>query len=166
MIRAKVGIGVATLGMALSVVPALSASASMARSASMQKSDSGLCKAYKADQQAEVKSENGAAMEKAIESGNFAEVKKDLLASFGSASKIQGEMNQYLSGAPSKVRSAAGVVLKFDGTLKGIIANASTITQFESGAQAAEKAPKVVAALSTLEAYSNKVCGTPKTPTT
>jgi hypothetical protein len=159
--RAKVGIGVATIGMALSLVPALSASASIARSASIQKS--GLCKAYTADQKAELKTSTGSALEKAIEAGNFTAVKKALLSSFAGQSKAESEMNAFLSGASSKVRAAAGVILKFDGTLKGIIEKSTSMTQFESGISTAESNPKVTAALKTLDGYTNGLCGAPPT---
>lgn len=164
--KAKIAVGVATIGMAMAVIPALSGSASAAvsRTASVRVvATSALCKAYKSEQQAAVKTESGSAIEKAIESGNYATVKKDLLASFGGEQKEEQVMIGFLSGAPSNVKAAAQVSVKFANSLKTIISNSNSMAQFEAGITTAEKNKKLQAAEVTLSNYTNKMCGAPTT---
>jgi len=164
--KAKIAVGVATIGMAMAVIPALSgsASAAVARTSTVRSIEtSALCKAYKSEEQAAVKTESGSAIEKAIESGNYATVKKDLLASFGGEQKEEQVMLGFLNGAPSKVKAAAQESIKFDNSLKSIISNSNSMAQFEAGITTAEKNKKLQAAEVTLSDFTNKECGAPPT---
>ncbi|MGP0032208.1 MAG: hypothetical protein ACLPVF_17105 [Acidimicrobiales bacterium] len=157
----KIGIGIATIGMALALVPAVSASASVRGVTSVRSVEalqtSSLCKAYKSDAKAEEGTE-GTALVKAMESGNWAAAQKAMLAAFGNETTAEKEMVAALSSAPSKVKSAASVILKFDGTLKGIIEKSTSITSFSTAVESAETSPKIKSALSTLDAYARKLC--------
>ncbi len=65
------------------------------------------------------------------------------------------------------MKSAAGVALKFDSTLKNIISSSTSMTQYESKVTTASKNPKLLAAEKTLDTYTQKVCpGLITTPTT
>jgi hypothetical protein len=139
----------------LAVLPAATASATVAKSS--------LCTAYKSEENSQSKASN--ALAKDIESGNWASIKKALLSSFNGEAGAEKQFAAYLSGASAKVKAAAAVILKLDGSFKTIIQNSNSLTSFESGITAAESSPKVKAALSTLDSYTTKLCGS-TTPTT
>jgi hypothetical protein len=161
--KARIGIGIAAIGLAASMVPAVSASASVSRTAGIHAiqlvQKSSLCKSDEKLSAAAAKTEGGSALEKDIESGNFGAVKKLMLATFTSESSLEKAYNAYLSGAPKNVQSAASESLKFDGTIKSDIEKSNSMTQFESYIESAEKNPKLVAAEKVLSAYSEKKCG-------
>jgi hypothetical protein len=151
--RAKLGVGVIATGLALvlavAVLPAATASASIERSS--------ICKAYKAE---ETKSINaGAALGKDIESGNYAAIKKALLATFNGEANSEKQFLAVLNGASAKVKAAAAVSLKLVNQFKSIIEKSTTVAQFEAGITAAESSPKIKAALTVLDAYTTKLCG-------
>lgn len=153
--RAKLCGALLAVVMAMAVLPVATASATLAKSS--------ICKAYKTEVAKQLKSST--ALAKDVESGNWAVIKKDLLATFNGEAGAEKEFANYLSGASSKVKSAAAVVLKLDGSFKTIIQKSSSLTAFESGITAAEETPKVTAALKVLDSYTTKLCGT-TTPTT
>jgi hypothetical protein len=153
--RAKLCGALLAVVVATAVLPVATASATLAKSS--------VCKAYKTEEAKQLKSSS--ALVKDVESGNWAVIKKDLLATFNGEAGAEKEFADYLSGASSKVKSAAAVVLKLDGSFKTIIQNSSSLTAFESGITAAEGTPKVTAALKVLDAYTTKLCGA-TTPTT
>jgi hypothetical protein len=155
--RAKIGIGVATIGMALSVIPALSASASVKASATLR--SNALCGDYKSQLKSEDSSTtSGSALEKAYTSGKWSEIQKALLSSYSSETGAVNKLESVLSGAPSSVKSAAGQVLKFENSLKTVIQQSTSLTQFSQKSLSAEQNPKVQAALKTLDAYGAKEC--------
>ena len=168
--KAKIGLGVATIGMAFSLVPAVAASASVRTVRPVQ--TSALCKVYKADLAQSTKS-TGAAITKAIESGNWPAAQKALLSAFASAGGAEKALVAALASAPGNVKSAAAVALKFDGQLKSIIQSSTSMTQYESKVTSASQNPKLTAAEKTLDSYTAKQCPglvptttTPTVPTT
>lgn len=152
---AKLGAGVMAVGMALAVVPAATASASVEKSS--------ICKAYKAEESKQTAASTKLATE--MESGNWSAVKKALLASFNSEANAEKSFDGYLNGASSKVKAAASVVIKLDNTFKSVIQKSSSLTQFEAGITSAESTPKVKSALAVLDAYSTSLGCTPATTT-
>ena len=158
--KAKLGIGIAAIGMAVSMVPAVSASASVNRAASVHVVvKSSLCKADSSLAAAAAKTDGGSKLEKDIETGNFAAVKKLMLATFTSESSLEKAFEAYLSGAPKNVQSAASESFKFDGTIKSDIEKSNSMAQFESLIESAEKNPKLLSAEKVLNAYQQKKCG-------
>jgi hypothetical protein len=155
---AKLGAGVMAIGMALAVVPAATASASIEKSS--------ICKAYNAEVAKQTKASTNLAKE--MESGNWNTIKKTLLATFNSEANAEKSFDAYLNGASSKVKAAATVALKLDSSFKSVIQKSTSLTQFEAGITAAESTPKVKAALAVLTAYSNKLgcISASTTPTT
>jgi hypothetical protein len=141
--------------MALAAVPAATASASIEKSS--------ICKVYTAEQNKQAKSETGLA--KIYASGNWAKIQKALLSTFNSEANAEKSFTVYLSGASSKVKSAAAVILKLDNSFKSVIEKSTSLTQFESGITAAEATPKVKSALAVLDAYTTKLGCTPATTT-
>jgi hypothetical protein len=156
--RASLFVALLAAVVGLAILPAATASATVAKSA--------LCKSYTAEENKQLKA--SAALGKEMESGNWASIKTALLSTFKGEAGAEKEFAAYLNGASSKVKSAAAVVLKLDGTFKTIIQNSSSLTQFTTGIDAAESAPKVKAALNVLSTYTTKLCGstTPTTPAT
>ena len=166
--RAKIALGVAAVGMTMALVPAVSASAGVASVTSVRSlQENSICKAYQANTKAEEKQDTPA-YTKALETGNWSAIQKLLLSSFKTESSASKALTSALGSAPGNVKSAASVIFKFDGTLKGIVQKSTSMTQFTSGITAAESAPKVKSALATLDAYSQKLCPgiIPTTPTT
>jgi len=98
----------------------------------------------KAEQKVELKSTG--AITKAIESENWTAAKKALLASFGKASQAEQLAVSALSGAPSNVKAAGAVMIRFAGSEKTIIQKSNSATQFETSVEAATQSPKVASA--------------------
>jgi hypothetical protein len=153
--RAKIGIGIATIGVAVALMPAVGASASVKPVNIIE--TSAFCKAYKSELQQSEKASGGKIL-KAMESGNWSEAQKALLSVYNSAGGELKTVEGFLRSAPGNVKSAASVELKFDGTLKSIIQKSTSLTQFESNVQTAETSPKVAAATKTLDTYTQKQC--------
>ena len=153
--RAKLCGALLAVVVATAVLPVATASATLARSS--------VCKAYETEKAKEAKSST--ALDKDVESGNWALIKKDLLAAFKGEADTEREFAGYLGSASSKVKSAAAVVLKLDSSFKSIAQSSSSLSAYEAGITAAESTPTVRAALKVLDAYTAKQCGTatPKT---
>ncbi len=147
--RAKLCAALLVVVVTMAILPAATASASLAKSS--------VCKAYKSEVSKESKATN--ALTKDLESGNWASIKTALLATFKGEAGAEKQFAAYLNGASAKVKAAAAVVLKLDGTFKSVIQNSTSLTQYESGITAAESTPKVKAALAVLDAYTTKLCG-------
>jgi hypothetical protein len=152
--RAKLCAGLLAALVTMAVLPAATASATLAKSS--------VCKAYKSEVSKQSKATN--ALTKDIESGNWASIKTALLGTFKGEAGAEKQFAGYLNGASAKVKAASAVVLKLDGSFKTIIANSTSLAQYASGIDAAESTPKVKAALAVLDAYTAKLCGT-TTPT-
>jgi uncharacterized protein YyaL (SSP411 family) len=151
--RVGIVISIAGMGAGLALSPVLPAGASKG----------GLCALNKQAEAVSTKAETN--MTKAIESGNWATVKKDLLAAISQESGAEKTAIAALSSAPGKVQSAGAVMIRFAGNQKSIIQNANSLTKFESSEQAAEESPKIANAEKVLSAYYVSKCG-PITPTT
>jgi hypothetical protein len=162
--RARLGFGIVAVGVVLALVPVVSASAGQYKSKSHHHSG-GLCSAAKNELSASSKTTN--ALTQAMESGNWSEIQKDLLASFNSEGSEEQAMINYLSSAPGNVKSAAQTVLKFVASLKKIIQNSTSMTQFDTSMESAEQNPKLESAEKVLDAYSATKCPglTPSTST-
>jgi hypothetical protein len=134
----------------VAVLPAATGSATVARSS--------ICQAYKSAEAQQAKANT--ALSKDATSGNWTLIQKDLLASLKKEAGAEKAFAAYLNGASAKVKSAAAVVLKLDGSFKTMAQHSTSLTQFETGITTAESTPKVTAALKVLGAYSTKRCGT------
>jgi hypothetical protein len=149
--RVTIGLGLATVGLACSLVPAVAASASV------EKSSNPLCNPTKAVTAKENK--DAAAVQKAMTAGNWPAAQKALLASVAfSLSQEKSALND-LKSAPSNVQKAAATVFKFYTTTEqSAIKNSKSVSDYESKSTAAV-GPKEKAAESLINAYSNKLCG-------
>jgi hypothetical protein len=150
--RARLGIGMLAVGVALALLPATTASASIEKSA--------LCKAYTAEVNQSTKGASGLAKE--MESGNWPAIQKALLATFGKEASEEKAFAVYLNGASAKVKAAAVVTEKLIGQFKTVIQKSTNLTQFETGITSAEASPKFTAAEKVLDNYTKSLgCGTP-----
>jgi hypothetical protein len=148
-----VGISILLMGATMAFVPTLPAGASKP----------GLCTINKSAQKVELKST--VAITKAIQSGNWAAAKSALLASYSQVSQAEQLAISAISGAPSNVKAAGAVMIRFAGSEKSIIQKSTSATQFATSVEAAAQSPKVASAEKTLGAYFTSKCGA-ITPTT
>jgi hypothetical protein len=172
--RAKVGIGVATIGMAMALIPAISpASASVSSAASVSSvtgvsslSSNALCRDYK-NQQSALANTQGSALGRAYASGSWPAIQKALLSTFGSEAGAISKLESVLSGAPSNVKAAVGTFLQFENSLKGVIQRSTSLTNFGTQIAAVSTSPKLASAEKVLAAYGAKLCPglVPKTTT-
>lgn len=164
MKKAGVGLGVAIIAVALSLGPAVAASGSVKASTTLRAN--ALCTAYKADIKAGSKPLSPS-VTKAINSQNWAVAQKALLSLFNAESGVLKSVVSALDGAPSNVKSAAGVIVTFEGTLKNLISNSRSKAKYQSAVTAASNSPKLASAEKVLDAYTQKECpGVITTPTT
>ncbi len=151
--RARLGIGMLAVGVALALLPAATASAT---SATVGKS--ALCKAYTTEINQQTKGESG--LVKEMESGNWPAVQKALLSTFGKEASEEKAFAAYLNGASAKVKAAAVVAEKLIGQFKTIIQRSTSLAQFETGITSAESNPKFTAAEKVLDSYTKSLgCG-------
>jgi hypothetical protein len=150
--KAKLGISLLAIGMGLTAVPAVTASAAVETSA--------ICKAYNADVKLQSKATAGLAKEMA--SGKWSSIQKALLTEFSRDASAEKEFSTFLSGAPAKVKAAANVVFGQEGKLKSIVQHSSNVQQFGTAIEKAEQLPKEAAAAEVLDNYAKTLkCGTP-----
>jgi hypothetical protein len=162
--KVGVGLGVTIIAMALSLGPAVAASGNVKASTTLRAN--ALCTAYKADIKAGSKPLSPS-VTKAINSQNWAVAQKALLSVFNGESGLLKSVVSALQGAPSNVKSAAGVVVTFEGTLKNLISNSKSKAKYQSAVTAASNSPKLASAEKVLDAYTQKACpGVITTPTT
>jgi hypothetical protein len=175
--RVKAGIGVAAIGMAMALIPAISpASASVssvtavsglsAVSSVASLSSNALCRDYKNQQSASANTQ-GSALAKAYESGNWPAIQKSLLSTYNSEAGAISKLESVLSGAPSNVKAAVGTFLQFANSLKGVIQRSTSLTNFATNVEAVSTNPKLASAEKVLAAYGAKLCPglVPKTTT-
>ncbi len=146
--RARLGMGMLAVGLALALLPAATASATVEKSS--------LCKAYQAEVAKQTKASGTVAKE--MESGKWSSIKSALLSTFNSEANSDKQFDSLLSGASARVKAAAAVALQLDSTYKKVIQKSTSLPQFETGITAAESTPKVKAALKVLDNYSKSIC--------
>jgi hypothetical protein len=148
--KARIGMGMLALGMALTLVPTVTASAAVEKSA--------VCQAYAKDVNSQTK--GSANLAKEMESGNWSAVQKALLKTFSNEQSAEKDFQGFLSGAPAKVKAAANVALGLVAQFKSIIQSSTSLEQFSTKITSATETPKVSAALTVLDNYSKKLhCG-------
>jgi hypothetical protein len=142
--KAKLGIVLLAIGMGLTLVPAVTASAAVETSA--------ICKAYNADVKLQSKATAGLAKEMA--SGKWSSIQKALLTEFNRNASAEKELSTFLSGAPAKVKAAANVLLGQENKFKSIVQHSTNVQQFGTAIEKAEVAPKEATAAAVLDKYA------------
>jgi hypothetical protein len=171
--KAKLGIGIAAVGMASLLIPAASAGASVHATARVAASTTGsnpnstLCKLEKA-QIAQESSKQETALETALEANNWKVAQKDLISTYTSGLKSEQKLISSLSKAPSKVQSAIKVALKAIPAEEKAVKNSKSVAQFEKAEEKAVTGTAFTNAGKTVEAYITGQCGSlsPATPAT
>jgi hypothetical protein len=165
--RAWSGICIGIMGVALTLVPMSAASASNHKPKHTTGSapNSTLCKDVKSEQTGS--SSVGVAIERAIESGNFATAKQAMLSAYNTDLNSVNKALGVIKTAPANVQAAFKDLLKFVQQIKTDIQNASSeqglLTSFES----LGKNPKLASDGATISNWFISKCGgTPVTTTT
>jgi hypothetical protein len=166
--RAKAGIGVAAIGMAMALIPAISPVSASASSVSgvSSLSTSALCRDYK-NQQSALANTQSSALARAYASGNWPAIQKALLSTYSSATVTNSKLESVLSGAPSNVKAAVGTFVQFENSIKAVIQRSTSLTNFGTQMAAVSTNPKLASAGKVLAAYAAKLCPglVPKTTT-
>jgi hypothetical protein len=150
--KAKLGMILLAIGMGLTLVPTVTASAAVETSA--------ICKAYSTD--VKLQSKASTALAKQLASGKWSSIQKALLTEFSHQTNAEKDFSKFLGGAPAKVKAAANFVLGLDNKLKSIVQHSTNVQQFGSAIEKAEQLPNVAAALLVLDNYAKTLkCGTP-----
>ncbi len=163
--RAKAGIGVATIGMAMALIPAISpASASVSSvsgvsgvSSLSSLSSSALCRDYK-NQQSALANTQSSALARAYASGNWPAIQKALLSTYSSETGTVSKLESVLSGAPSNVKAAVGTFLQFENTHQRRDPAVDQPDEFRHTGRAVSTNPKLASAGKVLTAYGAKLC--------
>jgi hypothetical protein len=152
--RAKLEFGTLAVGIAFTMTTAL-ALLLPATTASATVEKSSLCKAYTAE--VKQQSKGSAALEREMASGKWSSVQKALLGTFDSEASAEKQFANKIGGS-AKVKAAVAVALQLDNTFRSIIQHSTSLSQFQSGIQAAESTPKVTAAEKVLSTYAKGLC--------
>jgi hypothetical protein len=148
--KARIGMGMLALGLALTLVPTVTASAAVEKSA--------VCQAYAKDVNTQTK--GSTALAKQLESGNWATAQKALLKALNNEQGAEKDFQGFLSGAPAKVKAASNVALGLVSQFRSIVQSSTSLEQFGSRITSATESPKVSAALAVLTNYAKKLhCG-------
>jgi hypothetical protein len=187
--RVLQGISVVVVGLALAIAPLTAAGASSkghkhntnhsskkkntkkkktttTTSANSKGSNPGstLCKDLKAEEN-QSNSLSGT-IASALESGNFATAKQEMINSINQGLKEASPALSALQGAPSSVQNAMKTLISFDGQFKSIVENSTSLTNMESSLETVATNSKIAAAGTTVSAYVTAQCGSLVTTTT
>jgi hypothetical protein len=151
--RAKLELGTLVVGVALAMTTALALLPATPASATVEKSS--LCKAYTAE--VKQQSKGSAALEREMASGKWSSMQKALLGTFNKEANAEKQFAGRIDGS-AKVKAAVAVALQLDDSFRSIIQHSTSLSQFQSGIQAAESTPKVTAAEKVLATYAKGLC--------
>jgi hypothetical protein len=158
--RVKTGIGIVAATVALALLPAVTASASVDTSSTGSNPNSALCKAYRNSVKTDSRSNTAAAKaSKAVQAGNWKAAQKDFLTAYGYEAKDVQNLLSALPNAPSKVKSAMKVLTTYVSAYKSALQNSTSIKQFSKAARALSNNNKTTAAANTLAKYYTAQCG-------
>jgi hypothetical protein len=123
-----------------------------------------LCKDLKAEENQS--NSLGGTIASALESGNFATAKQEMINAINQGLKEASPALSVLQGAPSSVQNAMKTLISFDGQFKSIIENSTSLTNMESSFETLATNPNIAAAGTTVSAYVTAQCGSLVTTTT
>jgi hypothetical protein len=176
--QAKLGVGLATLGLAMVLATAAPASAVQFKAAKHHKTThksshkttttvaskgsdptGAYCTLGKQLKAQVLKGSNSEVQD--IESGNWPALKKIVVAQFNTENKLLPEIERAFSGLPANVKAAEQVELKALPGEEKAIENMTSVAQFTSSTQVLEGTPQDQAAEKVDAAYEEATCGTP-----
>jgi hypothetical protein len=175
--RALQGMGMSLIATALALAPLSAASASSHKSKHHNKSlsttttvpkkgsnpGSTLCKDLRSEQSQSAKL--GSTIATALESGNYATAKQEMVSSINAGLKVAAPALGALSSAPRNVQSAMRGLIKFDDQFKSAIESSASLTTLESALSALGQNPTLRTDSTTVTSYITAQCGS-ITPTT
>src|SRR5580692_5389535 len=153
--RLMQGLGVGTIGLALTLGPTVLAQSAVDRTASLQGSGH-LCRDLRGAQNSSASVGNSIAS--ALEKGQFAQAKQQILKSIDLGLKTAAPALADLRSAPKNVQNALKDLIKFDTHLKSVIKKATSITKMDASIQALAT-PKLTAEAATVANYLKAKCG-------
>jgi hypothetical protein len=174
--RAGRGLCIGAVGLALTFVPMSAASAHSNHKPTHHKSGhskgrgsnpgSAMCQDIKTEESGN--SQLGIDVEKAMESGNFAQAKQALLNAYDGD---LGNVNKALSvikgaGAPANVQAAFKNLLSFVQQIKSAIGNATSLQGLVDNFEGLSKNTQLASDGSTIANWAASVCGSSVVPTT
>jgi hypothetical protein len=159
--RFKTGIGIVAASVALALLPAVTASASVDKSSTGSNPSSPVCQAYRSSVQSNPKSAAAASRAaQAIQKGNWNAAKKAYQQTYAIEAADVQKLVTALKNAPSKVKTAAGVLITYVNQYKTILEKSTSIKQFTKSATSLSKGAKTTGAANTLDQYYTSQCGT------
>jgi hypothetical protein len=171
--RAKLVLGVATLGAAMLLATSAPASAGQFKAAKHHKTtkhsskgsnpDSSYCQLYKSE--SSTTSKTAVALEKDIEANNWPAAKKIIISEFSQEGKLVHEFTGALASAPANVRAAGADALKAIPAEEKAVETSTSVAQYESALEKLFDTPQFEAEGKIFEQYESTTCGT-TTPTT
>jgi hypothetical protein len=151
---------IVTMSVAAALVPALSASATVAPSSRGSHPNSALCQAYRTTLGSSPNEKAAAAAAiKAIGSGNWKAAQKAYLVTFGNEAANDQVLLSALSGAPAQVRAAARTFVASVDALRSTAQHSTSVAQFSKATGVLFKNKKTLAAATTLSKYTVAQCG-------
>jgi hypothetical protein len=153
--RLMQGLGVGAIGLALTLGPAVAAQSAVDRATALQGSGH-LCRDLRGAQNSSASVGNSIAS--ALEKGQFAQAKQQILKSIDLGLKTAAPALADLRSAPKNVQNALKDLIKFDTHLKSVIKKATSITKMDASIQALAT-PKLTAEAQTVANYLKAKCG-------
>jgi hypothetical protein len=153
--RLAQGVGISALGFLLALTPQVSARAAVDGAAASQGSGH-LCRDLKAEESSSATV--GTSIASALEKGQFAKAKQQILKSIDQGLKQSSPALRDLRSAPKNVQNALKGLIKFDNSLKSVIKKATSITKMDAAINALAT-PKLSTEASTVGNYIKATCG-------
>jgi hypothetical protein len=151
-------LGLGSLVVVMSLAPLSAASASAKQTSSKGANpNSALCRNLKAQQSSSAKIGNSIAS--ALESGNLATAKRNMLKSINAGLRSAAPALAVLRRAPGRVQNAMRGLISFDDTLKKDIQKASSVTKLESAFVSLGNNAKLRSEATTVSNYITSQCG-------
>jgi hypothetical protein len=171
--KAKLGVGMATLGLTMVLATSAPASAVQFKAAKHHKTThktttsvaskgsdpTGAYCSLGKQLRADILKGSGSEGQD-IQSGNWPALKKIIVAQFNTENKLLPEIERAFSGVPANVKAAEEVELKALPGQEKAIESMTSVAQFTSASETLEGTPQDQAAQKVDEAYEQATCGT------
>jgi len=163
--RARSGIGVVVLGLALALAPVVASPVGAAKAPKHKvvKLKAGACTALNGEQTQS--SKLATSLEQAFASGNFATIKAAVLSEFTQLNQSVAKAKGLLGSAPANVQAAFNTIANVFLQLKTQIQNSTSLTGLEAAFTSLGSSTKLVSASKVLSSYFGAKCAT-TTPAT
>ena len=158
--RVKTGVAIVAASVALALLPAVTAAASVDKSSTGSNPTSPVCQAYRGSLSNPKSAAAASRAAQAIQKGNWNAAKKAYQQTYAIEAADVQKLVTTLKNAPGKVKTAAGVLINYVNQYKNILDKSTSIKQFTKSATSLSKGAKTTGAANTLEQYYTGQCGT------